>query len=110
TEGGTNGTFNFADESPGAAKLNTRVEIFPEPRSSRTDLLAGTDMEGLEFNQFFPWQMNEDGTEEETINHVGRHELHGYFNRSLTDDANVHEFISATSGRANPNSINNFLQ
>jgi hypothetical protein len=27
------------------------------------------------FNQFFPWQINEDGTAEETVNHVGRHEL-----------------------------------
>ncbi|HKC23860.1 MAG TPA: hypothetical protein VKF32_03915, partial [Thermoanaerobaculia bacterium] len=108
--GGTYGTFNYADESLGAARLETRAEVFPEPRSARTDLLAGTDMEGLEFNQFFPWQMNEDGTEEETINHVGRHEIHGYFDRALNDDANLHEFISATSGRTNPNMLVNFLQ
>jgi hypothetical protein len=47
-----------------------------------------------DFNQFFPWQVNEDGTEEETLNHVGRHELGEYFNLSLTDDPNLIEFIA----------------
>jgi len=48
------GTFNYADESAGAARLNVRTEVFPEPRSSRTDLLAGTNLEGHSFNDFFP--------------------------------------------------------
>jgi hypothetical protein len=104
------GTFNFADESAGAARLSTRAEVYPEPRSARTDLLAGTNLEGHSLNHFFPWQIREDGTEEETLNHVGRHELHDYFNRVFNDDGNVVEFISATSGRVNPNGIQNFLQ
>ncbi len=77
------GTFDYADESAGAARLDQRVEVFPEPRSARTDLLAGTDLEGNSINHFFPWQMNEDGTSEETLNHIGRHELHSYFDKSL---------------------------
>ncbi len=109
-DGNTYGTFDYADESAGAARLNQRVEVFPEPRSSRTDLLAGTNLEGLSINHFFPWEINEDGTAEETLNHVGRHELHGYFNRSMNDDGALREFIAANSGRANPNDILNFFQ
>ena len=56
-----------------------RTEVFPEPRKDRADLLAGTGLVGHDFNQFFPWQINEDGTEEETLNHVGRHELGGSY-------------------------------
>jgi len=103
------GTFNYADESAGAARLNDRTEIFPEPRSTRTDLLAGTNLEGHSFNDFFPWTVNENGTDEETLNHIGRHEFHGYFNRSLNDDPNLVEHSSA-SPRTNPNPIDNFLQ
>jgi hypothetical protein len=84
-EGGSYGTFDYADESASAARLDQRVEIFPEPRSARTDLLAGTNLEGNSINHFFPWAMNEDGTTEETVNHVGRHELFGYFDRSMND-------------------------
>ncbi|HUP60919.1 MAG TPA: hypothetical protein VNA69_10920 [Thermoanaerobaculia bacterium] len=91
-EGGTYGTFDYADESENAARLAQRVEVFPEPRSSRTDLLAGTNLEGLSINHFFPWEINEDGTSEETLNHIGRHELHSYFDRSINDDDAVIEF------------------
>lgn len=109
-DGGEYGTFDFADETEGAARLQARVEVFPEPRDDRADLLAGTNLEGHSFNQFFPWQVNEDGTELETINHVGRHELHGYFNRSINDDENVEEFIDDGSGRFNQREIGNLLQ
>ncbi|MFP5247179.1 MAG: hypothetical protein ACLGH0_10835, partial [Thermoanaerobaculia bacterium] len=109
-EGATYGTFDYADESASAAKTTQRLEVFPEPRSSRTDLLAGTNLEGLELNHFFPWEINEDGTAEETLNHVGRHELHGYFNRSMNDDAALSEFIDEVSGRANQNELLNFFQ
>src|SRR3954463_1929987 len=109
TEGGTYGTFDYADESAGAARLAQRVEVFPEPRSSRTDLLAGTNLEGNSVNHFFPWEMNEDGTSEETIDHVGRHELHDYFNRSM-NDAGLVEFISAGTNRANKNGVENLFQ
>ncbi len=103
-------TFNYADETPTAAALDTRVEVFPEPRPARTDLLAGTNLTGHKFNHFFPWQVNEDGTEQETLNHVGRHELHNRFRAALTDDPNLKSFSARRSGRVNPNSIENFLQ
>lgn len=106
---GSYGTFNYADESAGAARLNSRAEVFPEPRSTRTDLLAGTNLAGHSFNQFFPWQINEDGSESEVLNHLGRHELHGYIARSLTDDANLVEYYGQYN-RFNPNRLENALQ
>ena len=109
-DGDTYGTFNWSDEGAAAIPLPERDEVFPEPRPERTDLLAGTNLEGHTSNHFFPWQVNEDGTEEEILSHLGRHELHEYFNRSLNDDPNLAEFIAAVSGRVNPNSIGNLLQ
>ena len=83
------GTFDFADESAGAARLDQRVEVFPEPRLAP----SGSNVEGFTINHFFPWEINEDGTAEETLNHIGRHELHRYFNRSFNDDDALEEFI-----------------
>ena len=100
--GGSYGTFNYASEAPGAAALNSRVEVYPEPRR-----LTG-NVEAYTINHFFPWQINDDGTGEETLNHIGRHELHRYFNRSFNDDARLQEFNPGS--RVNANSITNFLQ
>ncbi|MCB1033110.1 MAG: hypothetical protein KDD47_04670 [Acidobacteria bacterium] len=108
--GNVYGTFNFVDESAGAARIPRQEEVYPEPRPDRTDLLAGTNLEGHRFNHFFPWMARQDGRELETLNHVGRHELHGYFNRSINDDPNVEEFIAAVSGRFNTEEMENFLQ
>jgi len=105
---GTYGTFNFSDESANAAKLQDRSEIYPEPRPSRTDLLAGTNLAGHNFNHFFPWTINEDGTESEVLNHLGRHELHSYIPRTITGDANIDDYYGQRS-RFNPNRIMNML-
>ncbi len=109
TGGGSYGTFDFADESASAARLDQRVEIFPEPRSSRTDLLAGTNLQGNSINHFFPWEINEDGTSEETVNHVGRHELFGYFDRSM-NDSGLSEFNGDAVNRANKNIVESLFQ
>ena len=106
---GTYGTFNYASESATAERLSSRAEVFPEPRSSRTDLLAGTNVVGHTFNDFFPWMIDEDGSGEETLNHVGRHEWLGYFDVSLSDDPNLTYHHSAAP-RANPNTISGFIQ
>lgn len=103
----TYGTFNWSSERADAVPLATRAEVFPEPRAVRDDLLTPLQR-GHSFNHFFPWMVNQDGTELETLNHIGRHELHSYFDRALNDDA-LDEFISVTSGRANPNPILNLL-
>ena len=109
-DGGTYGTFNYASESATAARLDNRDEVFPEPRAARPDLLQGTNLAGHSINHFFPWMINQDGTEEETLNHIGRHELHSYFNLSLTDDPALTEFISVAPPRTNPNSIESMLE
>lgn len=105
------GTFNWSSERPGSVPVATRAEVFPEPRPSRTDILLPHE-EGHTFNHFFPWMMNQDGTGLETLNHIGRHELHTYFNRAFNDDPNLDEFICGDNacGRTNPIDLFNFLQ
>ena len=103
--GNSYGNFDWADESEFAPK-SAPIEVFPESRAD--DPVAG--VYGHRFNLFQPWMMHPSGEEEETINHIGRHELQSYFGGSLMNDPNIDEFIESTSGRFNPNSINNLLQ
>ncbi|MDP4219407.1 MAG: hypothetical protein Q8896_03140, partial [Bacteroidota bacterium] len=99
------GTFNYSDESASTVVTNSRDEIYPEPEPTRRDLLKGTNLNGLIFNQFFPWQINEDGTSEETLNHAGRHDLLPAFKASINDDPNVTDFNYQTSGRLNDSTL-----
>lgn len=109
-DGDVYGSFDYAGESAGAARQARQDEVFPEPRSARTDLLAGTPFVGHTLNQFLPWEVRQDGTGEEVLNHLGRHELLSYFDRSRNDDPALAEFIAEVSGRSNPRSIDNALQ
>ena len=101
-----NGIFNYSSEAANAIALADRSEVFPEPRLT----VPGSQIEGMTINHFFPWQINQDGSGEETLNHLGRHELHEYFNRNRNNDPNLVEFIAEISGRFNPRSAFNFLQ
>lgn len=84
----TYGTFNYADESANAAyAFNQRPEVFPEPRSASTNALGS--LNGHTFNFFSPWQINEDGTDSETLNHIGRQELGVYADASFSSDPNL---------------------
>jgi len=101
------GTFNYASEAANAKPLNTRKEVFPEPLTFDTVSLADTNLHGHSFNHFFPWQVNEDGSELETVNHVGRHELGGsYVDGVFTDDP----VLTYLTDSLNPNKIANFFQ
>jgi len=103
------GTFNWNGESPSAVATTNQTEVFPEPRTGRNDLLAGTGLTGHTFNHFFPWQINEDGTEEETVNHVGRHELGGsYANATFNNDPNIQD-LYYFGNHYNTNTVSNFL-
>ena len=82
------GAFNYTSEH-NATKLSTNTEIFPESRT----LPAGY---GHTMNQFIPWQINEDGTGLETLNHIGRHELLRYF---TSQRAGLPEFIPPQTRR-----------
>ena len=93
--------FNWSDESADAVNTGSRAEIFPEPRSQWINFVNSTPgysgplagwrpwLVGTDFNRFLPWTLNQDGTEEETLGHVGRHELFGSVPRSRNDDPNV---------------------
>jgi Hydrazine synthase alpha subunit middle domain len=105
---GEYGTFDFSDESAAALKLNQRVEIFPEPRAGNTP--PGSNLVGNNINHFFPWMINEDGTAEETLNHIGRQELHNFIARSFNDDPAVTEFIYFDGVRFNTKEAENTFQ
>jgi hypothetical protein len=95
------GTFNYSDESAAATyQFNRRPEVFPEPRPGRDDLLDGTNLSGHTFNFFFPWQILEDGSEAETLNHVGRQEFDIYAEPSFTDDPNL-SYLAPPNGQVN---------
>lgn len=101
------GTFNYANESATAKILKSRKEVFPEPLKFDTISLAGTNLTGHSFNHFFPWQVNEDGSELETVNHIGRHELGGsYVDGVFTDDPELTYLINSF----NQNKISNLFQ
>ena len=97
---GSYGTFNYSDETAKALRLAVRTEVFPESRTGTATL------SGQVFNQFFPWQINENGTEEETLNHVGRHELANYGAQSFQDDSNL-TYCCYTDSRYNKFKLNN---
>ena len=96
------GIFNYDGEGPASLPTADRSEIYPEPRVAE----ASSGLNGYSINQFFPWMVNQDGSGEETLNHVGRHELANYFARSYTDDPALIDF-SAPAGR---NRVENMLQ
>ena len=106
----SHGTFNFSSEAANATPyFNNRTEVFPEPRDNSLQLSSNTNLEGHRFNHFFPWMINEDGTEVETLNHIGRHELLDYLPRTFNDDSNVKEYYGQYP-RVNSNSIDNMFQ
>jgi hypothetical protein len=78
-------SFNYASEAPDAASTGTRDETFPESRGGSTGPYG--DVSPFTSNFFTAWTVNEDGTGEETLNHVGVHELFfGALTPSFKDD------------------------
>lgn len=76
-----------------ADKRGVLYELFPEARSKK-DPTKDPNESINNFNQFFIWQVNVDGSEEETINHAGRHEFGGsYMPPVFLDDPNLSEFL-----------------
>lgn len=103
-ENTSSGTFNWTSEAANAPKVAS-VDVFPESRTNTSTTY------GLMINHFFPWTLNQDGSAEEVLNHVGRHELHSYFPQSFFNDPALNEFIAAVAPlRVNPNSADNWLQ
>ena len=90
-DAGSYGSTNYASEAAGAADLGNDTEVFPESRLGMTSTYGAVN--GFTFNLFTPWQMNQDGTEELTLNHVGRQELSfGYLTKSFAADPALSEY------------------
>ncbi len=87
--------FTYASEAATAAKTTSLIgaEVFPEPRT-QNDPAYSSLLSTHSFNHFFPWEMNEDGSAEETLNHIGRHELGGsYTEGSFAADSNLTYYV-----------------
>jgi hypothetical protein len=85
------GVITYTDESTGSPHTSTLAgsEVFPESRQGDSEG-AVPGVNGHRFNQFFAWEMNQDGSGEETLNHVGRQEWGGTFSEgSFTEDDNL---------------------
>lgn len=114
--GGSYKPYDIADESPGAGKLvsprfdgngkpiadanGVLYDVFPEARVAQ-DPTRDPNESLHDFNQFMMWQVNEDGSEEETMNHVGRQEFGGAFLEGIfRDDPNLSYLMSKWSVNA----------
>jgi hypothetical protein len=93
------GAMDFASEASNAARLSLQPETFPESRTGMTSPYG--QVNGHTFNLFTPWQMNQDGTDEVTLNHIGRQELSYMFvprsfaaDSALTDSGNSSLFAN----------------
>ncbi len=112
----TNGSINFLSESIDALTSTNILENFPEPRNFDTNSLAQLGVSGNGFNMFLPWTLDQDGGNEEILNHVGRHELSLAMVQSFTNDSNLVTFTNlatrAASGvvSANTNLLGGLFQ
>lgn len=85
-DGETYGTFNYNSETdPSVPSTHSRAEVFPELRKKEYSSANGQSIapdypyNDFAFNQFIPWMINQDGSVEETLDHVGRHEIGGSY-------------------------------
>jgi hypothetical protein len=100
-----------SEESENFHALAPGDEIFPEVRAlsgpggtphPQWDFDHQPGERDHRFNHFFPWAMNEDGTEAELLLHLGRHEMFNYI-----QSARDHLPDQSLSGR--PRDIRGFL-
>jgi hypothetical protein len=107
---GLSGAFDYLSEAANAS-TSSPVEVFPEPIVT----VPGSNVNGFEINLFQPWMMNQDGTDQETLNHVGRHELRTFVGHSFTDDdasngGNLVDLNGVNAARTNTKFVGNFSQ
>ncbi|MEP7156786.1 MAG: hypothetical protein ABI905_13495 [Betaproteobacteria bacterium] len=98
---------NYTSEAANATRLNgVRTEVYPESRLDTVSPVFGP-VDGHTFNYFTPWQINEDGTDEETLNHIGRHEfgVNEYLPRSFRGDNAMTDASNGSLNIANHKSI-----
>ncbi len=78
------GTKTFLNESLNSSSSAMGDEVFPETRTQSNSIYG--PVRGHDFNFFTPWQINQDGTDEVTVNHLGRHEFTGFIPKSFISD------------------------
>ena len=98
--------FDYVSETSNATTGVAAAELFPEAIHSTNPSVIN----GFEINQLFPWTVNQDGTAEEILNHLGRHELLQNFKRSYANDANLLDFDSTKVVRTNTHPIGGMFQ
>nr|MBP6799254.1 hypothetical protein [Luteimonas sp.] len=93
TLGYTYNPVNYASEAANAANIGLTAETFPERRPLVNSEYSSSPygrVTGYTSNLFTPWQMNQDGTEELTLNHIGRQELtFDYLPQTFADDPSL---------------------
>jgi hypothetical protein len=101
-----------ASEAPAATAVPFREE-FPEPLPGAPELpafdhpLYGETL-GYRFKHFLLWQIQADGSGEEILNHLGRHELVHFFEQNFDHPGNG--LTARTSPRPREETIENMLQ
>ncbi len=87
--------FNYASEAANATSVGLVMETFPERRpllNSPNSNSPYGQVTGYTSNLFTPWQMNQDGTAELTLNHIGRQELaFDYLPRTFVSDTSLRD-------------------
>lgn len=102
----SHGSFDYASEAADAQSIGRRADIFPEARGGQSSPYG--NVRGYLNNLFMVWQMNQDGSFEQTLNHAGRHEIsYGFIGQSFTSDPSLVE-NSNTALFANRKPINQY--
>lgn len=110
--GGGFGTFTYGSEAIDAPRtaISGYHEVFPEPRQQNylDALYPGSNWVPHAMNMFMPWELRQDGSGLLTLNHWGRHEQLGFFERSFNDDPALVQFNFQSPLRPNQHSTDNF--
>jgi len=95
TLGYTYDPINYSSEASNATSLGLVAETFPERRPLVNNPNSSSpygQVTGYTSNLFTPWEMNQDGTAELTLNHIGRQELSfDYLPRTFVSDTSLRD-------------------
>lgn len=97
------GDFDSAYPLAGANTAEQILTAFQKRKNEYLDV-QGRVIRQYDFNHFYPWMVNQDGSEEETLNHIGRHEWGGSFNHAVIVDPKLyleenHPFLSSIANK-----------
>ncbi len=103
----------FPEANPRITPQGSLSSYFDPPKTGKTaDTSSGADRalhDPRLPSNFFPWQINEDGTGEQTLNHIGRQDLRDTIPQAVTGDTNIVSFRDFLTSRANKSPIVNAI-